>query len=133
MAEAILRSRNIGEVSVRSAGINAMNGVPIANNAKTLIEEAGMPYTPVSKAVLKDDVIWADLILTMTDSHKQMVLHAFPEATNKVFTLKGYVTPDLSSDVHDPYGGDLYTYKQTFTELSMLMDALERKLGGGQG
>ena len=51
MAEAILRSKGIDNVSVRSAGVYAQDGWPISLNAKTLIEEADMPYTPVSEAV----------------------------------------------------------------------------------
>ena len=44
-------------------------------NAKTLIEEADMPYTPVSRAVSSEDLKWADVVLTMTEAHKAMLFH----------------------------------------------------------
>lgn len=132
MAEAILRSKGIRNLTVRSAGIYAQNGAPIAKNAKTLIEEADMPYTPYSRAISSEDIEWADVILTMTDAHKQSLLYSFPAVEGKVFTLKGYVKPDLNEDVHDPFGGDLGTYRHTFGELSMTIEALERKLMEGQ-
>ena len=132
MAEAILRSRNIDQVTVRSAGIHASNGMPISSNARALIEEGGMPYTPISRAVTTADVEWADVILTMTNAHKSALLYSFPRASGKTFTLKNFVEPDSMDNVQDPYGGNLETYGQTFDELSSLIDALEQKLSGGK-
>lgn len=128
MAEAILRSKKIENVKVRSAGISAFDGIPISENAKTLIENADMPYTETSSMVTVENVDWADYILTMTDAHKQMLFHLFPQARQKIYTLKGFIGPDIDENVQDPYGGNLETYRQTFEELSGLMDDLERKL-----
>ncbi len=128
MAEAILRTKKIDGLAVRSAGIHAMDGYPIASHAKTLIEEANLPYTAHSRALSLEDVNWAQLIFTMTETHKQMLLHTFPMAENKIFTLKEFVQPESSPDVHDPFGGNLETYRHTFDELAALMDMLEQKL-----
>ena len=70
MAEAILRSKGITGVAVRSGGVHAQDGWEISPNARTLIEEADMPYTPVSRAVTREDLEWADLVLTMTEAHR---------------------------------------------------------------
>lgn len=128
MAEAILRSKKMENVSVRSAGISTFDGMPISGNAKTLIEKANMPHTETSKMVTAENVEWADYILTMTDAHKQTLLHLFPQARQKIYTLKGFIDPAIGEDVQDPYGGNLATYTQTFEELAGLMDDLERKL-----
>lgn len=128
MAEAILRSKAIEGVTVRSAGVSAADGLPIATNAKTLIEGADMPYTPVSNAVTEEDLEWADLVLTMTMSHKAMLLHSFPEMEAKTFTLKEFAAPGEFGDVHDPYGGSLATYRTTFDELGRLIEQLKMKL-----
>lgn len=128
MAEAILRSKAIEGVEVRSAGVNAVDGLPISSNAKTLIEEADMPFTPVSNAVTEEGLAWADLVLTMTMSHKAVLLHSFPEMEAKVFTLKEFAAPSEFGDVHDPYGGSLGTYRTTFDELDRLIGQLKMKL-----
>ncbi|WP_252501934.1 low molecular weight protein arginine phosphatase [Sporosarcina sp. Marseille-Q4943] len=128
MAEAILRSKAIEGVTVRSAGVSTVDGLPISMNAKTLIEEADMPYTPVSNAVNAEDLAWADLVLTMTTSHKELLLHSFPEVEKKTFTLKEFATPGDFGDVHDPYGGSLATYRTTFEELGRLIEQLKMKL-----
>ncbi len=128
MAEAILRSKAIAGVAVRSAGVSAVDGLPISTNAKTLIEEAGLPYTPVSNAITVEELEWADLVLTMTMSHKAVLLHSFPEVEAKTFTLKEYATSGEFGDVHDPYGGSLATYRTTFDELGTSIDRLKMKL-----
>lgn len=128
MAEAILRAKNISNVSVKSAGIHALDGMPIADNARTLIEEADMPYTDVSRSLSRQDVEWADYILAMTESHKNALLQLFPQDHEKIYTLKNFISPSTNEDVHDPYGGNLDTYRKTFEELSELMIQLEKKL-----
>ena len=130
MAEAILRSKAIDNVSVRSAGIYARDGWPISLNAKTLIESADMPYTPDSKAVTDENVDWADIVLTMTQSHRETLINSYPEMGDKIFTLKEYVESGLTGDVQDPFGGDLETYRQAFNELLEIIDVFEHKLTG---
>lgn len=128
MAEAILRSKASDSIAVKSAGVNAFDGMSISTNSKTLIESKNMPYTPTSRAVTTDDLKWADLILTMTSSHKEILLHSFPNIESKTFTLKEYVTPEAYPDIQDPYGGNLETYRSTFEELNEAIDGLVRKL-----
>ncbi|MCG3086329.1 low molecular weight protein arginine phosphatase [Sporosarcina cyprini] len=128
MAEAILRSKNISGISVRSAGLHAADGFPISIHSETLIQEMDMPYTAESRVISREDVEWADLILTMTEGHKQAVLHRFPVAVGKLFTLKEYTKPDGDLDVQDPFGGNLLVYRETFEELTVYMDLLEKKL-----
>lgn len=130
MAEAILRSKQIEGVNVRSAGVHAVDGLPISANALTLIEQSDMPYTAVSSAVTAEGLAWADLILTMTLSHKKLLLHSFPSVTEKTFTLKEYTLPDSGGNVQDPYGGNLETYRKSFGELESLIEKLKQKLMG---
>lgn len=131
MAEAILRAKNVKDMVVRSAGINAFNRIPIAENARLLIESASMPYTAASRIVTIEDVEWADYIFTMTTSHRQALINLFPSEQKKIYTLKGFLNTSVNEDVHDPFGGNLETYSKTFTELSIIMDDLVEKLTEG--
>lgn len=132
MAEAILRSKRLPGVAVRSAGIHAINGQRISANAQTLIEEANMPFTPVSRELTIQDVEWADVILTMTETHRSILFQTVPQTVGKLYTLKNFVQPESTDDVLDPFGGNLATYRQTFEELQQLMDKLELKVMEGQ-
>lgn len=131
MAEAILKYKNLDGVAVKSAGIYALEGGGISENAGRTLNQEGINFNHVSKLVKKEDIEWADLILTMTQAHKNMIVQSFEQAKNKTYTLKEYVTPYSSRDVSDPFGGDIYTYRQTYSELNQLIDELVKKLSGG--
>jgi protein-tyrosine-phosphatase len=128
MAEALLKAKDIKNVEVRSAGIYAMDGGDISENTKLVIVEDGIDYSHYSRQLKEEDLLWADLILTMTFTHKQLLLDAFPFAENKTYTLKEYARPFGSQDVSDPFGGDVHMYRQTFTELKTLINNLADKL-----
>lgn len=130
MAEAILKARNVENIKVRSAGIYAMDGGEMSRNGQIVLEKESIPFTHSSSAMKESLIDWADLVLTMTASHKQAIIFAFPQAISKVFMYKEFVTPEHVQDVSDPYGGDLRTYEHTFQELHTLTDELVKKLQG---
>lgn len=128
MAEALFQAKNIKYVEVRSAGIYAMDGGEISENAKQVIREDGIEYEQYSRLLNEKDLRWADLVLTMTTAHKQILLNAYPFAADKTFTLKEYSKPYGPQDVSDPFGGDIQMYRQTFGELKSLINELAQKL-----
>ncbi|MBO2535506.1 MULTISPECIES: low molecular weight protein arginine phosphatase [Rummeliibacillus] len=128
MAAAILKSRNLPKTEVKSAGIYAMAGSPMSPNAKNVLEEQHIDYEHISQPVSLEDLRWAHLILTMTTGHKESLLQLFPQVADKTFTLKEYAIESSDLDVLDPFGRDISAYRQTFQELSILMDELEKKL-----
>lgn len=130
MAEWILKAKQLPNIEVRSAGIFALEGGEMSENAQMVLAMENIPHAHHSRNVNADDIEWADLILTMTYAHKEMLIRSFEIAAEKTFTLKEYVTPYSSQDVSDPYGGDLSTYKQTFYELQRLINAFQEKVEG---
>lgn len=128
MAEALFQAKDMEHMEVRSAGIFAMSGGEISENAKQVIAENGINYSHFSRAVSEDDLRWADLVLTMTSAHKHLLLSTYPFAADKTFTLKEYTRPYGSHDVSDPYGGNIQTYQKTFDELKVITDELELRL-----
>lgn len=130
MAEAILKARNIENIEVQSAGIYAMDGGMMSKNGQMVLEGKQIPFTHQSSSLKSSLIDWADIILTMTASHKQAIIFAFPQAISKIYMYTEFVTPEQTQDVSDPYGGDLRTYEHTFQELNALTDALVKKLQG---
>lgn len=128
MAEAILKNMKIENIEVKSAGIYALDGGEMSENAKAVLDEQHISHQHVSKQIHVEDIEWADVILTMTYAHKEMIVQSFEQARGKTFTLKEYTTPYSGVDVFDPFGGDLHTYKQTFNELSRLIEQLVTQL-----
>lgn len=98
MAEALLREKAVEggfRLEVRSAGISAMNGVSPSDAAVQVMKEKGIDHSSHrSRPLDGSGVAWADLILTMTSAHKQMLILHYPEAVDKLHTLKEYVLGD---------------------------------------
>ena len=128
MAEALFQAKNLPNMDVRSAGIYAMDGGDISENAKQVISDKGIDFIHFSRQVNEEDLRWADLVLTMTTAHKQMLGQTFPYVIEKTFTLKEFTKPYGPQDVSDPFGGDVQTYRKTFLELDILIEELATKL-----
>lgn len=128
MAEAILKAMNIPNVDVRSAGIYALEGGGISENAGLVLQSENIQFQHQSKLVNEADLEWANLVLTMTEAHKKMLVQAFPQYESKFYTLKEYTTPYTSRDISDPFGGDYQQYKQTYNELKQHIERLVQLL-----
>lgn len=131
MAEALLKHK-MENVSVQSAGVFAHPHVQASDHAICALKEKGITFTHKSQQITDELLDWADIVLTMTVAHKQLLLEQYPTYNEKYFTLKQYVQnrEDDSplDDVIDPFGGTLDIYKQTLMELEQLIDLLIDKL-----
>ncbi|PYI51122.1 low molecular weight protein arginine phosphatase [Paenibacillus flagellatus] len=97
LAEGLFRSMARREglrLDVRSAGVSAWDGAPISKHSADILKERGVTDRLSSSAVTGEAVSWADLILTMTAGHKEAVIRRYPEAVDKVFTLKEFAEDD---------------------------------------
>lgn len=97
MAEALLRKlakeRNI-PLEVRSAGVSAMEGTTISRHAEAVLRDHDIDENLTSKPLKAEFVNGSDLILTLTQGHKQHVIRNFPQAADKIYTLKEYAEDD---------------------------------------
>ena len=95
-------------VVVASAGIAAWAGGRASGNAVEAMEERGIDLTSHASQPLSDELVQqADLIWTMTNSHRAAITSQFPEAAPRVAVL----SPDRR-DVLDPIGGPLPVYRE---------------------
>ncbi|RSD27142.1 low molecular weight protein arginine phosphatase [Mesobacillus subterraneus] len=125
MAEAILKSKEIPGVEVKSAGVYAPNGAEASLNAKIVLEENNISHDHRSSTLTKEQIEWATLVLTMTQSHKQLILSQYPQAADKTFTLKEFAEVKENLDVADPFGGNEQIYREAFQEIQ---ESIERIL-----
>lgn len=142
MAEALFRKMvGTDQIEINSAGIAAINGDIASPHAQKVLLNKNIDHQHTSKSLTPSLVDWADLILTMTYSHKMMVLSRFSESTGKVYTLKEYVTDEqeldtdklLNWDIADPFGGDYGIYEKTAEELEESLQKLHSKLKKREG
>ncbi|AST93759.1 low molecular weight protein arginine phosphatase [Sutcliffiella sp. NC1] len=127
MAEAILYSKKLPGVEVKSAGIYANSGSAPSPQAQIVLEEQGIAFDHRSTALSEEHIEWATYILTMTNQHKQSITYQYPHAQGKTFSLKEFADED--GDIIDPFGGSVPLYEQTFKELKRLIEQIvEKKL-----
>lgn len=129
MAEAILKNKNLQNISVKSAGIYAVDGQNASQQTMIVLEENDIEHSHTSKLLTQEDIHWATMILTMTEGHKSSIVESFPVAIDKICTLKEFVNgKDGNIDVSDPFGGSVEMYRTTFLELSDLIEKAIKKL-----
>ena len=128
MAEAILKSKQLPGVEVKSAGVYAVNDAEASVNAKAVLQENNINHDHRSSTLTWDEIDWATLILTMTQNHKAMILSQYPDAWNKTFTLKEFAEDDLNPDVADPFGGNEQIYREAFQEIKESIEKIAKKL-----
>lgn len=149
MAEAIFRNaienheKNSGKmlpviIEASSAGLSVYCSGEASQNAVKVMEEWGIDLLGHRSRQLTEDMVSnADLVLTMTRTHKEHILNMFPENAGKVFTLKEYAryngtkcssdfnsagyAYDYTLDIPDPYGGNREAYRKCAEEIRAQM------------
>ena len=77
-------------------------------------------------------VQWADLIFTMTGSHKNAILQHYPETSSKVFTLKEFTGEHYDVDVVTLMAAAWNIYQETYQELDVLITKAIEKIQSSQ-
>lgn len=119
MAEGILKEfarRNNIAINPHSAGIYGVEG-SICENSITALDKFGLDISKYKSKPINNNMIEnADLIITMSMSHKDHILSYYPNSKGKVYALKEYAYGE-KKDVIDPYGLDLESYIKTRDEI----------------
>lgn len=156
MLERNLLAAERTDIDVASAGVKAMVGIPVQAEA---MEVAAMRGLDISQHVVQDLdhrlAEGADLIVAMTESQRDLLVRAWPNAVGRTFTLleldrlltdeerfdslselaahahsRRPVTLASSTpeDVDDPAGTSLRSYKRTTDQLDRLVTRLTEHL-----
>ncbi|MED0680831.1 low molecular weight protein arginine phosphatase [Aneurinibacillus thermoaerophilus] len=102
------------KAEAKSAGLFAVQGSAASPNAVKVLEKKGIEEEHTSQTVNEDLLRWADLIVTMTESHKHTLIQRYPEFQGKVHTLKEYTDTSESA-------------RKRLQELNRLYEQLEVK------
>jgi len=114
---------------VMSAGIAAMMGGRAAAEAHAVVSEYGLDLRNHESQPLTDSIVRnADLMITMTRSHRHAIIAEWPEAAPRVKLLckKG-------GDVADPIGGPIEAYRRCAQQIGAELDYWVDELVGPAG
>jgi protein-tyrosine phosphatase len=105
-------------IMVASAGVAAQEGSRASREAVTAMAERHLDLSlhesqPVTETLVQS----ADLILTMTQNHRQALLNYFPLAAGRTHVLS-----TNGEDVGDPIGGSLEVYRQCAAQIQGYVD-----------
>lgn len=136
MAEGLFRKmlRDLGkekEIEVGSCGIAAVEGLPASDNARKVMMDEGIDISTHRARLFSEELLDADLILTMTKSHKDYIINRFPHTKGRVFVLGEFAAGekgDENVDIKDPFGGDEETYRRVLAELKERLEKVIKRL-----
>jgi len=116
MAEGLIRHALGGrhEIDVVSAGVAAAVGHGAAPETLAILSEAGIDLAGHRARQVNHDLLdRADLVLTMTRSHRDMLVELYPHTADKVFLLGEFSESDAGLDIPDPISGGRQAYLET--------------------
>ena len=121
MAETLMREilrKKIGRedaVRVLSAGVAASSGGSASPQSIEVMGERKLDLTGHASQPLGEEIMnVADLVLTMTRSHRAAILAAWPEMHDRVFTLR-----HDGGDISDPIGMPVDAYRQCADQMEL--------------
>ena len=129
MAEALFRARiqNSHEADlpgwrIESAGIWAEEGLPASKYARAVLDQRGIDIQAHrAKTINRSLVQEFDLILALSDDHKEAVQVEYPQIRDRVFMLS-----EMSGEkdpVADPFGEPLEAYQQTADKIDRFLES----------
>jgi protein-tyrosine phosphatase len=116
VAEFLFR-RELGDRDIRvsSAGLGALVGQPIDENAAALLKDSGVDATEHRARQLEPTMLReADLVLAMERRHMNSMVRLAPEASGKVFLFDKW---HAGGDVPDPYRRSRSVFEQVHASI----------------
>lgn len=119
---------------VDSAGLHAGFGSPAADGARRAVRRKGLSLEGHRSRLFDERLAGADLILTMTEEHKSQLILNFPQAAERVYTLKEFAGDGPSLSIMDPFGQSDDVYVDTLKEIeAAVIKAVERLANEREG
>ncbi len=133
MAAGLLRQRLAekgleGKYQVISAGVEAVDGYRASRNGVFVMAERGIDTTShIAHTVTGNDMIRANLVLSMSRRQAQSLRQSWPQYAWKVYLLSEMA--GKRQDIKDPFGGTVEQYRAAADVISSYIDeGLERIL-----
>lgn len=100
----MLKEKGIDGVEVTSGGIFAVGEARSKHTVRVLSDLECNNIEDLSRAVMPEDMAECDRIYCMTEEHRNCLVEAFPQYTDKVEVL--------GDGIFDPFNGSLDLYRQ---------------------
>lgn len=127
LARKVFQEAGVNGWQIDSAGLSAAAGMPASVYAVEVMAGLGLDLSGHSAKLLSPPLAEAaDLILVMTQGHKEALLRILPKLAGKVYTVREFAGE--TGDVPDPFGAEAAVYLHTAVQLRRLMERLAEKM-----
>ena len=115
-----------------SAGISGMKDLNPTEEAIEAMKEENIDISSYKSTPLSEDLVKsADVILVMTQLHKEFIIPKFPEARDKIYLFKEFAElNNVNPEIVDPIGQPVSFYKKIRDEIKKASIAIAKKLKG---
>ena len=129
----MLSKKGVKEYSkykIISAGTHTIEGFPPVYMTQKVMTERGIDVSSYkSNRLTEETANKADLVLVMTQKHKDEVFHTYLEKTKKLFLLKEFAgIKSKSQDIADPIGSSYNAYKHCAKEIEECLRKVIKKI-----
>ena len=129
----MLSEKGVKEYSkykIISAGTHTVEGFPPVHMTQKIMSERGIDVSSYrSNRLTEETANKADLVLVMTQKHKDEVSHIASEKTAKIFLLREFAeSKDKNLDVSDPIGLSYNAYKYCMEEIEKCLIEIIKKI-----
>lgn len=126
LLEKMAKDRGLN-INIKSAGIFALDGQRASKEAIEVLKEDGIDISSHRANMIHRDLLKeADLILTMSISHKEALIFKYDFVKEKIYTLKEYAY-GIEEDILDPFGGNVTVYKNTKEEIAKALEEIIKR------
>jgi len=132
------RKKDNSKFNIISAGISAFPGISPTSEAISVMFEQSIDISQHHAQELQEELIKkVDLILVMTNEHKEYIYKEFPFAQNKTFLLKKFTLNNKSEsnqhnernyEIIDPIGRKIEFYRIIARELKENLEKILDKI-----
>ena len=117
-------------MTVRSAGLETIPGMPVDAKAKAVVLEHRLSLDEhVTTQIHKELLDRSDLVLVMEMTQKNRVMKLYPQHRHKVLLLGQFCGRGLQ-EINDPYQGTKEDFQACFERIQESCDCVMQQLGG---
>ncbi len=110
------------QVEITSAGVYGLTGEPASQPGVELLAKRNIDISGhVSRPLEDEEILDADLVIVMEESHRQVILASLPAARYKIVLFSELAA--LSNDMEDPYRKGPKAYRKTLATIDSTLDA----------
>jgi len=128
IAKKILLEANPQQFDISSAGSSALDGLPASSQSVDVARDHSIDLTAHQARLLsKTLVAQADLIVAMSESHRETVGVIEPQALAHTFLLTDFCD-EVDGDIPDPIGMGQEVYGHTYEMIEKCIQEMKSKL-----